>query len=253
MSTSSASARTPAQTDARSNWSRRRRRRRRGAGPRAARTSTGLRYRYIKIDSTFDTTSLLPQTSTAADPAQSQVSQLGLAGELDSRDSEYNPRSGLYANAQWLVAADALGSDFDYPRFTGRGERLSQRRRQDRAGLARLGLPVRRERRPSTTCATTARATTCAATPPGNIATTRCSRSRPRCDARIYGRFGAVAFVGVGEVASEFSKMNTKDLLPAAGIGARFEASTKYHVNLSIDYAVGNGSSALYFYVGEAF
>jgi hypothetical protein len=54
-------------------------------------------------------------------------------------------------------------------------------------------------------------------------------------------------------VANEFSKMNPKDLLPAAGIGARFEASTKYHVNLSIDYAVGDGSSALYFYVGEAF
>ncbi len=98
-----------------------------------------------------------------------------------------------------------------------------------------------------------ARATICAATPPGNTATTPCSPSRPRCVARSTGASARWRFVGVGEEASEFSKFNTKDLLPAAGIGARFEASRKYHLNMSIDYAVGDDSSALYFYVGEAF
>ncbi len=59
----------------------------------------------------------------------------------------------------------------------------------------------------------------------------------------MHGRFGAVAFIGAGEVASEFSKFNTKDLLPAAGIGAASRPRTKYHLNMSIDYAVGDGSS----------
>ena len=57
----------------------------------------------------------------------------------------------------------------------------------------------------------------------------------------------------VGEVADSFYHMNTRNLLPAGGLGLRLQASTTYKVNVRIDYAVGKDSDGLYFSIGEAF
>ena len=65
--------------------------------------------------------------------------------------------------------------------------------------------------------------------------------------------WGAVAFAGAGQVAENFGDYNTDDLLPRAGIGARFMLSEKNRLNLSVDYAIGKDTSALYFYVAESF
>lgn len=212
----------------------------------------GLRYRYIKMDSSFDTTSLLPQLQLPPIELQSQVSQLGLSGELDSRDSEYFPRSGLYANAQWLVSSEALGSDFDYSRLTAAVNGYHDV--NDKTVVAWRGSVCRSsDGGPFYDLCNYGQSNDLRGYTAGQYRDHAMFAVQAEVRRKIYKRFGAVAFVGVGEVASEFSKFNTKDLLPAAGIGARFEASTKYHVNMSIDYAVGDGTSALYFYVGEAF
>ena len=59
-------------------------------------------------------------------------------------------------------------------------------------------------------------------------------------------------FAGFGEVASEVSGFGG-DILPAAGIGARFVLSQKHKVSLSADVAVGKDGTEFYFGVGEAF
>jgi outer membrane protein assembly factor BamA len=212
----------------------------------------GLRFRYIKMDSTFDTTSLLPQLQLPDIELHSQVSQLGLAGEFDNRDSEYNPRSGVYANAQWLVASDALGSDFDYSRVTAAAN--GYHAVDDKTVLAWRGSMCRAGTGgPFYDLCNYGQSNDLRGYTAGQYRDHAMVAVQAEVRRKIYKRLGAVAFVGVGEVAPEFSKLNTKDLLPSAGIGARFEASTKYRVNVSIDYAVGDGSSAFYFYIGEAF
>jgi outer membrane protein assembly factor BamA len=212
----------------------------------------GLRYRYIKMNTTVDTASVLPHLQLPPIELESQVSQLGLAGEFDSRDSEYNPRAGVYANAQWLVAADALGSDFDYSRVTGAINGYHSL--NDKTVLAWRGSICRSENgAPFYDLCNYGQNNDLRGYTTGQYRDHAMFAVQAEVRRNIYKRLGAVAFVGVGQVASEFSKFSTDDLLPAAGIGARFEASTKYRVNVSIDYAVGDGSSALYFYVGEAF
>jgi outer membrane translocation and assembly module TamA len=59
-------------------------------------------------------------------------------------------------------------------------------------------------------------------------------------------------FAGFGEVADDFSRFG-RELLPAAGIGARFVLSQKHRVGLSADIAVGKDGTEFYFGVGEAF
>ncbi len=67
-------------------------------------------------------------------------------------------------------------------------------------------------------------------------------------------KFGAAAFTGVGEVfpgGSHIFRVN--QVLPDIGGGPRYQLSTKYHVNLRTDFAVGRGSWTWSMGVGEAF
>jgi hypothetical protein len=66
-------------------------------------------------------------------------------------------------------------------------------------------------------------------------------------------RIGLVAFAGIGEVAPTFAAFNGKDLLGSLGVGPRFTVSTKYHVNLRADFAVGKNGSTFSMGLGEAF
>ena len=213
----------------------------------------GLRYKYIKMDTTVDTPgTFLPDFELPEIELESQVSQLGLAGEFDSRDSEYNPRNGVYANAQWMYASDALGSDFEYPRITAAVNGYHEV--NDKTVLAWRGSLCRSgDGAPFYDLCNYGQNNDLRGYSSGQYRDHAMFAVQAEVRRNIYKRLGGVAFVGVGEVASEFSKINTKDLLPAAGVGVRFEASTKYKVNVSVDYAVGDGTSALYFYIGEAF
>lgn len=66
-------------------------------------------------------------------------------------------------------------------------------------------------------------------------------------------RFGLVRFGGLGEVVPGGNQpFRTKNFLPS-GSGVRFELSSKYQVNLRVDFAQGKDSHTSSVGVGEAF
>jgi hypothetical protein len=67
------------------------------------------------------------------------------------------------------------------------------------------------------------------------------------------GRFGVVAFVGLGAVENKFTNIGSNDLLPGGGAGLRFRLLKKYPVNFRIDYGQGNDGHTLSIGVLEAF
>ena len=67
------------------------------------------------------------------------------------------------------------------------------------------------------------------------------------------GRFGLVAFGGVGGVGDKFSNFAFDELLPAGGGGLRFRALKKYPINFRIDYGIGRVGNTLSIGVLEAF
>ncbi len=69
----------------------------------------------------------------------------------------------------------------------------------------------------------------------------------------IYGRFGGVAFAGLGAVAKDFSAFRTEHLRWMWGLGLRFVLDPKEHVNLRLDAGFGRSSSGYYLTVAEAF
>ncbi len=67
-------------------------------------------------------------------------------------------------------------------------------------------------------------------------------------------RFGVVAFGGLGGVRPGGNQpFRTKNFLPSAGGGLRFQLSKKYHVNLRVDAAEGEDGHTVGIGVGEAF
>ena len=69
----------------------------------------------------------------------------------------------------------------------------------------------------------------------------------------LKGRFGVVAFGGVGGIARRWNEFRSDQLLPAAGAGLRFKLDKKNHINYRIDWAVGRAGHTLVIGIGEAF
>lgn len=69
----------------------------------------------------------------------------------------------------------------------------------------------------------------------------------------LKGRFGAVAFGGVGGVARRWNEFRSDQLLPAAGAGLRFTLEKKNHINYRVDWAIGRAGHTLTIGIGEAF
>jgi len=69
----------------------------------------------------------------------------------------------------------------------------------------------------------------------------------------LKGRFGVVAFGGLGGIARRWNEFRTDELLPAAGAGLRFTLDKKNHINYRIDFAVGREGHTLSIGIGEAF
>ena len=69
----------------------------------------------------------------------------------------------------------------------------------------------------------------------------------------LKGRFGAVAFGGVGGIAHRWNEFRMDQLLPAAGVGLRFTIEKQNHINYRVDWAIGRAGHTLTIGVGEAF
>ena len=70
----------------------------------------------------------------------------------------------------------------------------------------------------------------------------------------VYKRFGAVVFGSLGDVGKTINDFSLSDLKYSYGGGLRFAVNKTEKLNIRIDYGIaGNGSSGLYFQLGEAF
>lgn len=217
-------------------------------------TYAGVRLRSLKVDTTFE----LPNQTDLLPPQielDSRVVGPGIVMEYDTRDNEQNPHRGWFVDLHAMWALDAFGSDFEYD-----SQKLAINRYVPMGSDGRKVLALR-----GSLCRTGADAPffgLCMFGSSNDLRGYEAGRFRDHAMVaaqaeyrwRFRGRWGAVAFAGVGGVARSFSDFDGQAWLPAGGVGLRFQASKAYDVNVSVDYAVGkDGSDALYVYIGEAF
>jgi outer membrane protein assembly factor BamA len=190
----------------------------------------------------------------ANDFSQSTLVAPGLQAELDTRDDDYWPSHGSLAKLKSWFYASGLGSSRDFQRYTFfwswytrlAGDRLVLATNANALGAAGdvpfYALPS-------------------LGTGQGGLRGYTQGRYRDRvaitaqAEARYHtkGRFGATVFGGLGQVAPKVSDLGQAKLLPAGGLGLRYQLTRGYPMHMRFDYAWGKNEPLFYFSVAEAF
>ena len=196
----------------------------------------------------------IPQLGITIPPLQldTVTSGLGIALEYDTRNSELDPTRGTFASVNAVYPRKDLGSDFNY-------------------GFLHFAynayLPTARN------LVTALRLSTCSVTGDvpffdlclfglhndlrGYIVGQYRDRAMVATQGELrwnfHGRWGAVAFAGVGAVGPSWSDWSGVPSLPSYGVGLRWLASKVHKVNVSLDWARGRDDDAIYLRIGEAF
>lgn len=178
----------------------------------------------------------------------------GIQAELDTRDDDYWPTRGVIGNLKSSFFLEDLGSSRDFQRY---------------AAFVSLFTTIRPER-----LVLAGNVTMCAAggdAPFYGLCTLGVGRGGLRGyqqgryrdsvmttvqgELRYHtaGRLGATAFAGFGQVAPGLGDIWDAKVLPAGGVGLRFQLTDKYPMHMRLDYAWGRDGGLLYFAVAEAF
>ena len=181
------------------------------------------------------------------------VSGMGLVASWDTRDRQYSPTRGTFAEFKSNFASEVFGSDLNYQTYSLAWNAYYT---LDAPNVlaARIYLCKVSESAPFfDTCAFGA-GYDLRGFEAGRYRDLNMIAGQVEYRRSLFGRFGAVAFVGGGSVADTFGNLFSSTLLPAGGIGLRYLAVPASGVNVSVDYAWGkSGSGGLYVYIGDAF
>jgi len=183
----------------------------------------------------------------------STIVKIGPGFTYDSLDNAQNPSKGVLVEGRLMYGAGWLGSDYSHHKFDLAAN-----------GFFRIGersvLAIRRQL--CTASEETPYYDLCMFGRGADLRGYEAGRYRDRATwaiqaewrRKLAGKFGAVAFFGVGGVA-EGAKAIWKDstVLTSGGVGVRYLASASANVNLRADVAYGAEGFAFYFGIGEAF
>jgi outer membrane protein assembly factor BamA len=217
----------------------------------------GVRLRYLSLTSSLR---VLPGENFSAIPPE-QILDLGLQldsigpgikFEWDTRDDTWFPRSGQFAEFSVDTSRKSLGSDRDYEQYNLKWSGYWSVGEHDVLAFN------------ATACSASDAAPfydICLLGSGKNLRGFESGRYRDdtmltgqiEYRKRLTSRWGAVFFGGVGQVGRTFGEYDRENIRTSAGFGVRWVASEEHGVRLSVDLAWGDGDSAAYFYIGEAF
>ena len=187
-----------------------------------------------------------------ADPTlKLDIGALIIPLQWDTRDHEQFPRNGWLMTARTMLYREDLGGSFDAETYMLSANHYRPMR--DRDALALRGyFRTTGGDAPFFLLSTFGGKSDLRGYPSGRYRDKSMYAVQGEYRWQATDRWIFTGFAGFGEVAPSFSDFG-EELLPAAGVGARFVVSKKHRVALSADIAVGNDDVEFYFGVGEAF
>ena len=185
-------------------------------------------------------------------PAQIDISNLLLNGELDSRDNDLYPRSGQYAQAEALVAREDLGADTNYHslELEWNGYR---RFGEDHVLALRVAGKIVDGDAPFFALAWFGSGVDLRGYTPGRYIGESMVALQGEWRWQATPRWGFVAFGGTGKVSGALGEIDTGAWLPAGGVGVRFRLVKALPLNMRADFAWGRDDSTFSLAVGESF
>jgi hypothetical protein len=212
----------------------------------------GARYFALQMTVASESVTVANGPTLPAIDTDLRTAALGPRVDYDSRDSTFYPREGLFVQGMVNFYDQAFGGRRSYRAYqasVNRYQSLSARHVLAwHAGACGVDGFV-----PFYDLCMLGKSQDLRGYPIGQYRDRAMVAAQIEWRSELWRRFGAVAFLGGGEVAPDFGSLNLKQTVPGGGIGLRFTLASRNHVNLRADYAWGKDSSALYVGVVEAF
>jgi len=213
----------------------------------------GASITFMQTEVALRDTAGLPFPPVVPDQSRANLLAPGFIAEFDSRDDDYWPTHGSLGQAKGSFFITNTGESGEFQRYTASWSWYHALRGRTLVLAANINL--------------------CAA--PGDPPFYGlCTLGTPRYSLRGYtqgryrdgyahvlqtevrghtaGRWGAVVFGGFGQVADALGDIGNAKVLPAGGLGLRFQLARKFPMHMRLDYAWGRDGGLLYFAVAEA-
>jgi hypothetical protein len=180
------------------------------------------------------------------------VAALALHVQRDSRASQFYPRTGSVFDTKVYFSSPAVGARFTYQDYGISFQQYFRLGERQVLAYRVKGCAVNGHA-PFFALCTLGNAADMRGYPVGRYRDRRMLVGQVEYRRELWWRFGAVAFAGAGQVGPTFGDFQGSNTRPGGGVGLRFAVAPKNHINLRVDYSVGQGSHAWYVGVAEAF
>ncbi|HEU4778537.1 MAG TPA: BamA/TamA family outer membrane protein [Steroidobacteraceae bacterium] len=181
------------------------------------------------------------------------IGGVGAVAEWDSRNHSFQPNGGNRAVFRTNFSRETFGADLDYDTFSLAFNQYRTGFRDQDVFAWRASLCATTNDTPFFERCQFGASNDLRGYPVGRYYDDAMYAAQVEYRAPLWKRLGAVAFAGVGSVASSLGDLGSGETLAAGGVGLRILASKEQRLNVSIDWAIGRDESALYMYIGEAF
>lgn len=168
----------------------------------------------------------------------------------DTRDNEFYPGSGNYANLKVDFSAEAFGSEYNYQIY--KFDWNHYRTMGDNQVLAmRLAVKYGSGKVPFFLLPAMGQGSDLRGYAPGLYRDRVLVTGQAEYRLRLTDRFGLVVFGGLGSVAPAWDEFN--QILPSLGTGLRWVLAEKNQISMRLDVAWGKKEREIYVGIGEAF
>ena len=188
------------------------------------------------------------------DVPDTQLFAPGLQAELDTRDDDYWPAKGSLAKLKAYFFTEALGGSREFQRYVASWSWYTTVREARGVLATNVNASAAAGDAPFYAMATVGtgrdglRGYTQGRYRDRVMITAQAEMRRP-----LAGRFGGTVFGGFAQVAPSAGELFDAGVLPAGGLGVRYQLTRQYRMNMRLDYAWGRDGGLLYFAVAEAF
>jgi len=189
------------------------------------------------------------------DTARTALFAWGLQGEADTRNDDYWPVHGAFAQLRAFFFTDGvLGGSRTFQRYRLSGAWYTPVRGKQLVLASNVIVCGAKGGAPFwTLCAIGAGRGGLRGYTQGRYRDSVQTTLQTELRYHSSGRFGAVAFGGFGQVAPTVGDIFKSEALFAGGLGVRYQLTNKYGMHMRFDYSWGRDGDLFYFGVGEAF
>lgn len=207
---------------------------------------TGIQILYLDTDVNFDTQELiegLPYLSS-----QQQLTTLSWLANYDSRDDNYYPSRGQFAEFMYGKNDQDLASDVDYDRYT-----LDYSYYIPLPYQSVLAMRANAEQVDGDTPFYLLPHLSMRGFPANRYMDDAAASLHLEWRQKFSARWGYILSLEAGAVGDSITSLDTDDTITSIGAGLRWQVQAEKKLNLGLDVGVTDDDYAIYIRVGEAF